>query len=487
MILFFLILEPSLSCAFLSGFFLYLSGSLLLLLLVHYRIIVLLRPTRLEFIPINGIDLGIKFPISALFALDLEVALRHVESRVSGKFVLTHTDKVFVVRNDDKLEVGLHRARGDDLSQGDGQTTLVGVIEVGRRLIQRHNTTVEAKGLGKGKADDNRSQDALAGTATASHIELRGTLGHNDAVVVGPSTLRGTLGARNELNVGDVLTLVSERPELADNLVDIGDLHAVITQEGVVQGLVIFSQIFPGGLGSDIPDHALTVTLIDVLIILSVELSLEELDLVLHALTTARCLVLLVFILADQTTCIVVLLLGIVRSLDELDLFVDLGLLRLQIRFLGNLLEYLDVVLQIFLVARLIIELFLQSVESWDQFLECLLLFGDPLLVLIEIVGETALSLLLVGIKVLVDLGIEVIQHLRIALKVVEVAVEPALLRLIRLAKTLEVDVLRMELSANGIFVLLELLFLVTPTVDEVAELLPPNSGLLILLKLLFF
>ena len=195
------------------------------------------------------------------------------------------------------------------------------------------------------------------------------------------------------------LTLIGQRPKLPNDLVDVGNLHAVITQEGIVQGLVVLAKIVDTFVRGDSFDHNLTMTLVDVFVVLRVELPLEKLDLIFHPVTTSLGPVSFVFEVSNLLIGRVVLGLRIVRSLDELDLFVDLGLLCNEILLLGDLLEHLDVVLQILLVTRLIVELLLQGVDSRGQISQRLLLFGDHLLVFVEVIGKTALSFVLVGLR----------------------------------------------------------------------------------------
>lgn len=173
----------------------------------------------------------------------------------------------------------------------------------------------------------------------------------------------------------------------------------MVTEEGVVEGLVVLAEIFHAGLGRDALDHALTVTLIDAPVVLRVELPLEGLHLIPHTRTETLSLVALIFILADPARGGVVLVLGVIRSLDDLNLFDDLGLFSLQILLLGDLLEDLDVILQILLVTRLVIELLSQSTKSWRESAESFLLLTYGFLVIMEIIIEAILCLLLVRLS----------------------------------------------------------------------------------------
>ena len=95
----------------------------------------MIRFAFLQFIPVDGMNLGIEPTIISLLPRDLVVAFGHVESSLGREFLFHHADKVLVVSDNYQLEVGLGGTRGDDLGQGNRQTSFVFVIKIGSGLI----------------------------------------------------------------------------------------------------------------------------------------------------------------------------------------------------------------------------------------------------------------------------------------------------------------------------------------------------------------
>lgn len=72
------------------------------------------------------------------------------------------------------------RVKGSSLGQSAGEGENVLVVEIGGRLIERHNPTVDAKGFRERETDDDGSEDLLSGRAATSHVHLGGVLEHDD-------------------------------------------------------------------------------------------------------------------------------------------------------------------------------------------------------------------------------------------------------------------------------------------------------------------
>jgi hypothetical protein len=67
--------------------------------------------------------------------------------------------------DDDELEVLLFAARQDDLAQRRRQRRAVGLVQVGRRLVQRQDATLEAERL-RQRQPDNQARQHLRGSPT---------------------------------------------------------------------------------------------------------------------------------------------------------------------------------------------------------------------------------------------------------------------------------------------------------------------------------
>ena len=65
-------------------------------------------------------------------------------------------------------------------------------------------------------------------TAASTHVHLSIALGHDNAIVVGTVRTSRTFLSAFDLDVGDVFPFVGQRPQLADDFVDIGYFHPVI-------------------------------------------------------------------------------------------------------------------------------------------------------------------------------------------------------------------------------------------------------------------
>ena len=68
----------------------------------------------------------------------------------------------------------------------------IGLVQVGRGLVQRENTTVERERFCQGQADDDGSEHLLTGTASSTHVQRTASLYHHYPVVVrlvGPKSL----------------------------------------------------------------------------------------------------------------------------------------------------------------------------------------------------------------------------------------------------------------------------------------------------------
>lgn len=71
------------------------------------------------------------------------------------------------------------------LVKGSRQRLDVIVIEVRRRLVERHHAAVQTERLGESETDDNRSEDFLTGAAASTHVHLVRVLEHDDLQVSG--------------------------------------------------------------------------------------------------------------------------------------------------------------------------------------------------------------------------------------------------------------------------------------------------------------
>lgn len=136
----------------------------------------------------------------AVVTADAEVVVEHV-------LLAEPTQEVFVVRDDDQLEVlllpfldqavGAHRDDDDDsatvsiarevahsLSKRSSQRINIVLVQIRRRLVERQNAAVRAERVGQGQSDDDAREHLLAGRAPATHVHLDRILDHADAVVV---------------------------------------------------------------------------------------------------------------------------------------------------------------------------------------------------------------------------------------------------------------------------------------------------------------
>lgn len=58
------------------------------------------------------------------------------------------------------------------------------MVQVRGRFVQSKDTTVDRERLCKGQSNDDRGQNLLTGTASATHVQGTTTLDHHDSVVV---------------------------------------------------------------------------------------------------------------------------------------------------------------------------------------------------------------------------------------------------------------------------------------------------------------
>ena len=139
--------------------------------------------------------------------------------------------EVFVVRDDDELEVGLLLSCPDDVVERLGKRTNVVAVQIRRRLVESDQTTVDAETLRQGEADDDAGKHLLACTAPASHVHFRVLFDHADAVVGGPIAFQ-TLVVGPDQDAVNVSALVGPTPQLFDDTVDLFHFQAVVFRDG---------------------------------------------------------------------------------------------------------------------------------------------------------------------------------------------------------------------------------------------------------------
>jgi hypothetical protein len=98
-----------------------------------------------QLVPVDGVNLGVELPVCPFLASDLEVFFGHDEPSLRGKLSLHHGDKVFVVSNQDKLEIALLCSRCNDLSESNSQSAFVVVVKIYGRLVKCYASAVTVR------------------------------------------------------------------------------------------------------------------------------------------------------------------------------------------------------------------------------------------------------------------------------------------------------------------------------------------------------
>mmetsp|Transcript_14874 Transcript_14874/g.37084 ORF Transcript_14874/g.37084 Transcript_14874/m.37084 type:complete len:361 (+) Transcript_14874:280-1362(+) len=185
--------------------------------------------------------------------------------------------KILVVRDHDELKVGLLFAGLDDVVEGAREGFDVGLVQIGRRLVEREDAAVEAEGLRQREADDEACEHLLPRRAAAAHVERGALLVHLHTVrVLARAALALALVLRVDLDVVDVGPLVRLVPQLLDLLVDVLHLRRVELHQCAVERVVVPLQVQRTHLHGLVLDQLLPMLRVDVFVLGFFELPLER-------------------------------------------------------------------------------------------------------------------------------------------------------------------------------------------------------------------
>ena len=157
----------------------------------------------------------------------LSVVSRHPVIGVAEVRTLHISEEIFIVRNDDQLEIGLLLPRLDDVVQRFCQRLDVVPIKIRRWFIQGDQAAIDSKALGQGQSNDNAREDLLPGAASATHIHIHVLFQHADSIIVGPVPFRGLVVGPDKDSIY-ICSLVRPLPQLFDDTIDLLHLEAVI-------------------------------------------------------------------------------------------------------------------------------------------------------------------------------------------------------------------------------------------------------------------
>mmetsp|Transcript_33713 Transcript_33713/g.77803 ORF Transcript_33713/g.77803 Transcript_33713/m.77803 type:complete len:281 (+) Transcript_33713:80-922(+) len=225
----------------------------------------------LQIFPSDWPDLGIKIPIVGLLPKELKILLRHAHPRQSLQLLFHHQHKIFVVRDHHQLKVSLNAPVGYNLRQGLRQPHLIFVIQVGRRFVQGHHAAVDAERLGQGQADDDASQNPLAGAAASSHVDFGVSLRHDHPIVVGSRGPSSRFLARHQFDTVDIFSSICQCPKFLDNFINIFNFHTMILKKRLIHTFIKFIQIRDTYQRSLAFDHFDTMPFINIMIFLRIE------------------------------------------------------------------------------------------------------------------------------------------------------------------------------------------------------------------------